>query len=120
MKTIIIIFMLIFLFKVHCGKDQDLSKQDNLHGTWISVDKSDTLNFVDATGFYHSNTSMHHDRYDFQILGDSLKIGYSGNQYIYVVPSKHKYRLDGDKLSIDFSNKPCYGFDLELIKFVKQ
>lgn len=107
--------LLICFFIVSCKKDKELANQDNILGTWVSIDKSDTLKFVDK-----SNLWRHSDHYDYQITNDSISIGYSGKLFIYVLPTNHKYFLNGDKLSIDFSNKRCYGFDLRLINYTRE
>jgi hypothetical protein len=106
-KTLQFIFVLIYFFTVSCKKDQDLANQDNILGTWVSIDKSHTLTFMD-----NSNLWRHSDHYDYEIINDSIRIGYSGKLYIYVLPTNHRYNLNGNNLSIDFSNRSCYGFDL--------
>lgn len=119
-KILLLSLLMIVLIIVSCQKDQNASNPDNLLGTWISTDKSDTLYFIDATNLYNSNTSMHYDHYDYKLIDDSLKIGYSGRLYIYVLPTMHSFHLDGNKLSIDFSKKSCYGFDLEVMNYTKR
>jgi hypothetical protein len=90
---------------VSCQKNQNMLNRDNLLGTWISTDKSDTLYFIDATNFYNSNATMHYDHYSYRLINDSQKIGYSGRLYIYVFQTMHSFHLDGNKLSINFSKE---------------
>lgn len=111
---------MIFVIILGCQKDHNASDLDNFLGTWVSTDKSDTLFFIDVANLYNSNTNMHYDHYDYKIFDDSIKIGYSGKLLIYVLPTMHSYHLDGNKLSIDFSNKSCYGFDSQVINYTKK
>jgi hypothetical protein len=112
--------LMIVLITVSCQKSQNESNLDNLLGTWISTDKSDTLYFIDAINLYNSNTTMHYDHYNYGLINDSIKIGYSGRLYIYVLPTMHSFHLEGNKLSIDFSKKNCYGFDVKVMNYTKR
>jgi hypothetical protein len=116
-KILLSCLIMIVLISLGCKKDQGISNQDQILGTWISVDKIDTLNFVDRTNLWRSDINMNLDHYDYQLINDSIKIGYSGKLYIYVLPTKHRYYLNGNNLSIDFSNRLCYGFDLRVINY---
>ncbi len=89
-------------------------------GTWISTDKADTLEFTDNHNFYKSSQMMRHDHYDYHIDKDSIEIRYNGTHMIYVLPTRHKYYLESNKLTIDFANKQCYGFRREKITFIKE
>jgi hypothetical protein len=104
-----------FSLMVSCEKDQRMPNADNLLGTWVSLNKSDTLTFVDKTNLWRKS-----DHYDYMVMNDSIKIGYSGKLYIYVLPTNHKYYLGGNNLSIDFSNRNCYGFELKLISYSRE
>jgi hypothetical protein len=122
MKAIIFksFYILIVLALASCEKDQDSSSQDHILGTWISEDNNDILNFVDSANFLKSNINMQSDHYDYQLINDSIMIGYSGRLYIYVVPSMHKYLLNGNNLTIDFRNRHCYGFDSQEINYTRK
>jgi NAD+--asparagine ADP-ribosyltransferase len=102
-----------------CEKDNELVNQSRILGKWISVDKSDTLEFADKDNFYKSNSTMRHDHYDYTLYDDSIKIGYNGILYVLVLPTKHRYSLNGDQLTIDFSNRNCYGFGKQSITYIK-
>jgi hypothetical protein len=119
-KILISCLIMIALIFLGCKKDQGISNQDQILGTWISVDKIDTLNFVDRTNLWRSDINMYSDHYDYQLINDSIKIGYSGKLYIYVLPTKHRYYLNGNNMSIDFSNRLCYGFDLRVINYIRK
>lgn len=114
-KVFPLICLCAFFFFVSCKKEKDLVNQDGIIGTWVSTDKSETLVIVDEDNLYRNS-----DHYDYQINNDSIRIGYSGKLYIYVWPTTHKYYLDGNNLSIDFSNKRCYGFDLKLKNYTRK
>ena len=111
---IIVLLILVVIFG--CSK----FNQNEILGTWISSDKSDTLDFIDENNFYRSSINMRYDHYDYQLDNDSIEMGYSGKLYILVQPTKHKYLLDGNNLTIDFRNKICYGFSSSEIIFIKQ
>ena len=98
----------------------DKIPQDKILGTWISIDNSDTLDFVDNNNFYKSTVYMRYDHYDYQLYNDSIEIGYRGKLYVLVLPTKHKYHLDGNNLTIDFSNKICYGFGMQIMTYTKK
>ena len=122
MKIIILMsfYIMIVLVLASCEKNQDSSSQDHILGTWISEENNDTLNFADSTNLLRSNINMHSDHYDYQLINDSIRIGYSGRLYIYVIPSMHKYLLNGNNLTIDFSNRHCYGFALQKINYTRK
>lgn len=93
--------------------------QEAIIGTWISADKSDTLDFVNNESFYKSNEVMRYDHYDYELFGDAIKIRYSGKLYILVSPTVHSFNLSENKLTIDFSNEQCYGFNQEKVDYFK-
>ena len=103
-----------------CDKASEISTENKIIGTWISADKSEILEFVNTTSFYRSSTTMKYDHYDYKLLNDSIKIGYNGILNILVTPTLHSYKLSGEKLTIDFSNRQCYGFELEKIDYYKK
>lgn len=114
-KVLLILFVILVVFP-GCRKfDQNV-----LLGTWISTDTVDTLEFVDDSNFYMSNIGLRHDHFDYHLDKDSIEIKYSGTLMIYVLPTKHKYFINDDTLTIDFRNKICYGFSQNEISFVKQ
>ena len=119
MKTIqkfLSFLFLAFLVFAGCTKFD----QNKILGTWISLDKTDTLSFVDNSSFYQSNKTMRYEHYDYHLDKDSIEIRYRGTLMILVQPTKHKYYLNNLELIIDFRNKMCYGFNSEEITFEKQ
>jgi len=112
-KFLLFIFFISVITLVSCS-DNTTVNQQNMLGTWISIDKKDTLNFVDNNSFYKNQ-----DHYDYELSGDSIEIRYNGMLMVYVHPTKHKYSLKDDVLIIDFSNKSCYGFDLQKMTFMR-
>jgi len=114
-----ILSLLIIITLTNCSKEEIVSDQENIIGTWISLDKTDTLYFTTKNDFYKSNGFMVYDHYDYQFFQDSLEIGYRGKLYILIEPSKHQYSLENDFLTIDFADKGCYGFNSELITYEK-
>ena len=116
-------FVTILLMVISFGACQKYKLQENkemIIGKWISEDKSDTLNFVDEENFYKSDVLMHSDHYDYQLFVDSIEIRYSGVLYILVLPTRHKYRITGNTLTIDLRDKDCYGFDKKEITYLKK
>lgn len=122
MKKNIIYFgllLLTFIALVNCSKGELETNQEKLLGTWISLDKSDTLYFTTKVDFYKSNGYMNYDHYDYQLFKDSIEIGYRGKMYVLVTPTMHKYQFDNNNLIIDLSNRQCYGFKTELLTYIK-
>ena len=115
-----ILLIVVVTLLTSCSKDEIETNQNELLGTWISTDKSDTLYFVNIKDFYRSNGHMVYDHFDYKLFKDSIEIGYSGKMYILVMPTMHKYSLDKGKLTIDFGNKRCYGFDLKEMTYTKE
>lgn len=123
MKNTFYLFMLFFiiLIMVTCEKYDEPYNSEMIIGKWTSIDKIDTLEFDDNGNLYKSTINIRHEHFDYKILRDSIEIKYSGLSYILIYPTKHKYSIIDNKLSIDFSNKPCYGFTSgQLISYVKE
>jgi hypothetical protein len=118
-KHILLILLLATaLHFVSCDKDIDTATDNKILGTWISLDKSDTLDFVDNNSFYKT-VGIPNDHYNYSLEADSIEIQYKGVLKILVRPTKHKYQLDNNTLEIEFSNKMCYGFERKEITFNK-
>ncbi len=114
-KTFLILSLVVALsFLAGCEKTVT---ENDLNGEWISEAMSDTLYFIDDGSFFHSSENMRYDHYDYSVQGDSLEIGYSGMMKILVKKTKHRFKLDGDDLMIDFSNEFCFGFPKEKIMY---
>jgi hypothetical protein len=88
--------------------------------TWVSADKSDTLDFVTGKDFYKSDGHFHHEHYDYQIMGDSIQIGYRGTMLVLVRPTRHRFSVIDGCLTIDFTNTTCYGFSREIMTYRKE
>jgi len=112
-----VIFAAVILLTLFAGCDKNRVTGDDLPGEWVSTEKSDTLFFVDKSSFYQSNANMRYDHYDYYVFGDSIEIGYSGMMMILVPKTKHYFKQNGDELMIDFSNRQCFGFPKEKIKY---
>lgn len=112
-KFSLFIFFISAITLVSCSDDTTVNQQ-NMLGTWISIDKKDTLDFVDNSNFYKNK-----DHYNYELSGDSIEVKYRGMLFIGVTPTKHKYTLKDDVLIIDFSNKFCQGFDLQKMTFLR-
>jgi hypothetical protein len=102
----------LFLLIISCEKEDFTGNM--ILGTWISTDKMDTLKFLDNQTFKKSYHTFLYSRNN-----GSITIQYSGPYYILVSPSTHNYSLNINKLKIDFTNG-CYGFDSEIITFIRQ
>ena len=112
-KFSLFIFFISVVTLASCS-DNTVSQQRIL-GSWISIDKKDTLDFVDNNSFYKNQ-----DHYDYKLFRDSIEIRYNGMLYVYVHPTKHKYSLDQNTLIIDLSNTSCYGFELQKMNFIRK
>lgn len=107
------------LILVGCNKAQE-SNKDKILGKWVSTDKTDTLIFVDYTNFWKGDTGWYNgDHFNYQLIGDSIKVQYSGKLFIYVNPTMHKYYFNNNDLTIDFSNRECYGFPKKEISYTR-
>ncbi|MBT32440.1 MAG: hypothetical protein CMO01_22480 [Thalassobius sp.] len=120
MKRIIAISFFALTLMVGCSDDEITISHEDLLGTWITLDKSDTLQFTSEIDFYKSSKTMSYDHYSYQLLKDSLQIGYSGKMFVLVYPTKHQFNIDKDELMIDFSQVECFGFDSEKITYLKE
>lgn len=114
---ILIIAIIIF---IGCDKNKLASNNESILGTWISLDKTDTLAFIDNTSFYKSSSSMRYDHFDYHLSKDSITIRYNGILYILIEPTIHKYTLKDNNLTLFLSNESCYGFDRKNISYSKQ
>jgi len=120
-KTILgMLLLLMAILFTSCSKDEIEINQKELLGTWIAVDKSDTLEFTSENDFLKSNGYMVSDHYDYALLEDSIEIGYRGKMDILIYPTMHKYSIENGNLTIDFSNKQCYGFALQEKTYKKE
>ncbi len=115
-----ILLLILVIFLTNCSKDEIETNQKELIGTWVAVDKSDTLEFTSENYFLKSNGYMVSDHYDYALFRDSIEIGYKGIMYILVYPTMHKYSIDNGNLTIDFGNKLCYGFPLQEMTYIKE
>lgn len=114
------ILLIVVILLTNCSKDEVEINQKQLLGTWISIDKSDTLYFTSDKDFFKSNGYLVYDHFDYKLFKDSIEIGYSGRMFILVTPTMHKYSIAEDNLTIDFSNNQCYGFALKEMIYAKE
>jgi len=114
------VLILVTISLIGCEKYKLSINQEKILGTWVSLDKTDTLDIVDERNFYKSTIVMHYDHYDYELFVDSIEVEYSGILEILVKPTKHKYSLEGDLLTIDFSNRNCYGFSNKETTYTKE
>lgn len=119
-RIFLVSIIIISLCLVGCDKESDIIDIDTIIGTWTSSDKSDTLDFTDTDNFYRSSLTMQYDHYNCSFDKDSIEIQYQGKLYILIQPTNHKYYLEDNILTIDFSNNNCYGFASELKDFIKE
>ena len=115
MKNIIPIIIIISFGVFACNNDDFETNQEKLLGLWVSQNKVDTLEFVDQSSFYKN-----HDHFDYNLTNDSIGIRYRGILYIGVHSTRHKYSLIDNSMTIDFTNKQCYGFVSVIQTFEKQ
>ena len=116
----LLIFVTLAFFATNCKKSELKTNQEELLGTWVSIDKTDTLEFTSENDFYKSNGDMSSDHYDYELFNDSIEIRYNGILFILVHPTNHKYSINNNQLTIDFSNKMCYGFNAQEISYTKE
>ena len=115
LKTfLILLFITALSFLTGCEKTVT---GNDLNGEWVSDTMRDTLYFNDDSNFFHSSENMRYDHYEYSVQGDSLEIGYGGMMMVLVKKTKHRFKLDGDDLMIDFSNEFCFGFPKEKIMY---
>ena len=118
-KSIAFITILIISL-VSCNKEVNLSNNVKIIGTWISTDKSDTLDFVNGSEFYKSAIGFRNDHYKYHLDNDSIQIDYAGIRMPATVRTTHKYNLNGNNLTIDFTNKGCFGFEMNVMEYIKK
>jgi len=105
---------------ISCEKIEVVINQNKILGTWISIDNNDTLDFVNYDNFYKSTLYMRYDHYDYQLYANTIEICYKGIYEVIVFPTLHKYQIEGNNLTIDFTNTICYGFGSEVITYRKE
>jgi hypothetical protein len=118
-KSFRILLLIIITTLTNCSKEEMTLNQEQLTGTWISLDKSDTLYFTNKNDFYKSNGIMVYEHYDYHLFQDSIEIGYNGKLFILDAPNTHKYFVKYDILTMDFTHKNCFGFKNELLTYEK-
>jgi len=89
-----------------CSKEARLKEE--IIGTWVSVDYTDTLDFINEEVFEKNFYDRFMHPYTYEIKRDSIKIQYSGYYTILTQPTTHHVELLDNTLSIDFS-KGTYG-----------
>lgn len=115
-----VLLIVLVIFLTNCSEDEIRINQKEILGTWIAVDKSDTLEFTSESDFNKSNGYMISDHYDYELFKDSIEIRYRGKMYVFVYPTMHQYSIDNGNLIIDFSNKQCSGFPLQKMTYAKE
>ena len=116
----IILLMFVAIALISCEEKIVERNQEIILGTWISVNNTDTLDFVNDSSFFRSSFSMHYDHYDYKLYRDSIMIRYRGKMYVLVHPTKHEYSINENTLVIDFTNEICYGFSPQVITYNKK
>lgn len=122
MKTFRLSMLLLLLMAISlmaCEKYKLEKRQEMILGTWVSLDETDTLDIADESNFYKTVAMIPHERFNYELFRDSIKIVYSGSMYILVYPTRHSYSLEEDRLTIDFSNRHCYGFTRQETTYFK-
>lgn len=122
LTTIFFLFLVFFIsFEATNCKKSNSRIDEALIGRWISNDLVDTLEFTTNHDLFKMINGVH-EHYNFQLSGDSILITYMGLQmpYIYLPPSVQRfYQLNGNKLTIDFSNS-YFGFRNQIIELNKK
>jgi hypothetical protein len=116
-NTIIYFTLLMIPFLFSCDKDTRVKEE--LIGTWISSDARDTLEFIDYFTFTRNSNNGWKHYYNYDIEVDSIEIEYYGPNDILILPSTHHFAINGNSLSLDFSNY-CYGFERKNYEFIKE
>jgi hypothetical protein len=96
--------------------EKDARVKEAILGNWVSVDQADTLVFVNEDIFEKNFHPGIMERFTYSIHRDSITVQYSGSNYILVLPTTHKFRLEDNTLWIDFS-KGCYGFPKRIMEY---
>ena len=117
LNALIILILASTLLFAKC-KESDLSDTNPFIGKWVSSDKEDTLFFDTDSDLYKSTYHKIHDHFDYSYTGDSISIRYRGAAYIFVQFTSHKYHIQGDQLTIDFSNG-CYSFESKIGEYYR-
>ncbi len=113
--TIIIVFLIV---SVSCEKEKKFP-DGRFIGTWVSVDKRDSLIFISDDILMRPAADGIKHTYIYNYTNDSITLQYKGPYLILVEPSTHSYFLSGDNLEIDFTNGG-YGFDRDVIDFKRE
>jgi hypothetical protein len=102
MKKNILIFT-VALFVLGCFTQ---CKQDDytLIGTWKSQDNNETMRVADGVNLYSAFSGGPELPFTYKLSNDSITLQYCGESFAAVLPTKHKYLLSRDYLTIDYSN----------------
>jgi hypothetical protein len=107
-----------FVALISCEKEKTYP-DGRFVGTWVSVDKKDTLIFISDDIMMRPATDGIQHTYIYNYTNDSITLQYKGPYLILVEPSTHYYFLGGDNLEIDFTNGG-YGFNRDVIDFKRE
>lgn len=97
-----------------CSKEESLNEE--IIGTWVSLDHVDTLDFISDEAFTKNFYDGLMHPYTYEINRDSIKIQYNGYNFVLTIPSTHHLDILDDLLSMDFSNG-SYGMRQQEILF---
>ena len=115
--TIVTVTALFLLMTGACEKNS--LPDGRFIGTWIAADKSDTLYFIDDQTFQQTAYDRVLHSYAYSYTEDSIKIQYTGPNFVLVRPSTHHYTLTNSTLIIDL-RKVNYGFAPILKEYVRK
>lgn len=118
---LVLILILGTIITISGCKKNNKSEISDLTGTWISTDLQDTLDFTSDQDLYKIIYGVP-DHYGYSIIGDSIKIEYSGSimPYIYIPqPYNRFFQRSGNSLSIDF-RPPLFGFRSQVLSFKRK
>jgi hypothetical protein len=113
-KWILILILNISTIGIFSCKKDSSNDFKNLHGTWISSDLVDTIEFRSEHDLYKT-VGIPKDHFYYSITGDSMTIQYKGALFILVQPTNHNFRIEDGILTLNL--KDCYGFRNQEITF---
>ena len=105
----IIFFFLFALFSCEKDNNNPLNKED-ISGNWVNiVNNVDTL-FISDSIIKRTDTitMLPKHKYSYTLYEDSIKIIYTGEYYIYVLPSSFKISLDKNGSVLVIENLSTY------------
>lgn len=98
MKTLTKIYLVLLIGIISCNESDN--ELQSIVDEWTYIqDDSQTISFIDS-----SNALVNDHEFAYTLEGDSIQFIYNGPLFVAIIPSKHKYQLLTNRLTIENLN----------------